>query len=379
MRKSSRGNPWHDARGRFCHGPSAKTDTWGNPISKEQRGESVLSSEKSEMEYRARTIARIEAVSREERESAFASIINGNPSKADIAVLEREGEYQEELLNSHCESKTKMSDSEIERRDEYRRAAVAYMLAKGEETCVKYADKNGNYSAARKHDQAKIMAEYLNKAESVPHNGECIVSGGLGGAGKTTVLESHLGVDTENYVTINADDIKEIMAEKGMVPYIRGLTQMECSELVHEEASKLSKDILNECSRQKANVILDITMSSVRSVQKRCSLLKERNYSSIQAVFVDISPETSRARAAKRYSRSMEKYTVSGEGNGGRPLPAHVIDSNLSTGRHKSKNAETVISLFDADAFTSTPIVFDNDVDGRSPMLREWNDFRERG
>lgn len=58
QRKSSRGNPWHDERGRFCHGPEAKTDTWGNPISDEQRSEAVLSSEQSEEYYQAKTLHR---------------------------------------------------------------------------------------------------------------------------------------------------------------------------------------------------------------------------------------------------------------------------------------------------------------------------------
>ena len=47
-RKSSRGNPWHDAKGKFCHGPEAKVDTWGNPISDEQRQEWVKHSEKDD-------------------------------------------------------------------------------------------------------------------------------------------------------------------------------------------------------------------------------------------------------------------------------------------------------------------------------------------
>ena len=58
MRRSSRGNPWHDARGRFCHGPEAKVDTWGNPISDEQRREAVSYCEAEQAEYQARSEAR---------------------------------------------------------------------------------------------------------------------------------------------------------------------------------------------------------------------------------------------------------------------------------------------------------------------------------
>ena len=58
MRKSSRGNPWHDSLGRFCHGPTATVDTWGNEITDEQRKESVCRSEKTIEEYSQRTVER---------------------------------------------------------------------------------------------------------------------------------------------------------------------------------------------------------------------------------------------------------------------------------------------------------------------------------
>ena len=56
MRKSSRGNPWHDALGRFCHGPTATVDTWGNEITDEQRKEYVCMSERTKEEYAKRTV-----------------------------------------------------------------------------------------------------------------------------------------------------------------------------------------------------------------------------------------------------------------------------------------------------------------------------------
>ena len=55
MRRSSRGNPWHDSKGRFCHGPTAEIDTFGNRITDEQRQEAVSSSERTSEEYAERT------------------------------------------------------------------------------------------------------------------------------------------------------------------------------------------------------------------------------------------------------------------------------------------------------------------------------------
>ena len=58
MRKSSRGNPWHDSLGRFCHGPTATVDTWGNEITDEQREESVCKSELNKDQYEVRSLVR---------------------------------------------------------------------------------------------------------------------------------------------------------------------------------------------------------------------------------------------------------------------------------------------------------------------------------
>ena len=57
-RRSSRGNPWHDRLGRFCHGPYAEIDTNGNPITDEQRKEATTSSEKDKQEYHERSVRR---------------------------------------------------------------------------------------------------------------------------------------------------------------------------------------------------------------------------------------------------------------------------------------------------------------------------------
>jgi len=370
MRKSSRGNPWHDAKGRFCHGPTATTDTWGNEISDEQRQEAAKFSEKSEHEYTARTNARIAEREQAERNSAFAAIINGNPTDSDIDVLNKESEYQEELLRKYYLNQERIPDKEIERRNAFRIVAMAYMKANGEETITKYADGDA-WNVSRMALQSAIVNEY--KSKDVPHEGKCLISGGLGGAGKSTVLRDCLGIDENSYITVNADDIKEIMAERNMIPTFKGLTPMECSELVHEEASFLSKEILGDLTESKANVILDITMSSYGSVEKRCKLLKSRGYSSIQPVFVDISPETSKERAVRRYSRGMEKYTVKHKGCGGRPLPGHVISSNLTEGAYRSKNAETLVALANDGLFTETPIVYDNE--GSGPVKVDWARF----
>ncbi len=62
------------------------------------------------------------------------------------------------------------------------------------------------------HDSHHRRSLYA-KAADVPCERRAIIAGGLGGAGKSTVLEEYAGIDRSQYLTINPDNIKEEMAE----------------------------------------------------------------------------------------------------------------------------------------------------------------------
>ena len=91
----------------------------------------------------------------------------------------------------------------------------------------------------RLHDS--IIEDLYAKAADVPCDFKAIVAGGLGGAGKTTVLTRHDGIDLSQYLMINPDGMKEEMARRGMIPEVEGLSPMEASDLAHEESSYLAK------------------------------------------------------------------------------------------------------------------------------------------
>jgi hypothetical protein len=75
------------------------------------------------------------------------------------------------------------------------------------------------------------LIQSLYEQCAAPNDHSAIVTGGLAGAGKTTVLTGHAGVDLSRYLMINPDLIKEEMATRGLVPEVEGLTPMEASEL----------------------------------------------------------------------------------------------------------------------------------------------------
>ncbi len=212
------------------------------------------------------------------------------------------------------------------------------------------------------HDS--IIEDIYSHSSAVPCGYKAVVAGGLGGAGKSTVLEKHAGIDHSQYLSVNPDDIKEHMASLGLIPKIDGLSPMEASDLVHEECSHIAKRIARRAQAEGKNMIWDITMSSFASTEKRVDDLRAAGYSRIDGIFVDIPIEASVARAGARHRAGDADYRA-GLGYGGRFVPPEVIRSQAdrSGTSLNVKTFEAVKNRF--DNWSS----YDNSVDGRDPLL----------
>jgi hypothetical protein len=127
----------------------------------------------------------------------------------------------------------------------------------------------------------------------------------------------------------DSDDIKEVMAQKGMVPEVEGLSPMEAATLIHEESGLIANLLAKRLYREKKNIVWDITMSRRGSVEKRLSEMRREGYTEFRAVFVDIPVETSVERAMARHRRGWDSYSR-GEGFGGRYVPPEIIRANAS-------------------------------------------------
>jgi len=221
------------------------------------------------------------------------------------------------------------------------------------------------WSRDRNRIQGALVADLYERARDVPCEGHAIIAGGLGGAGKSTVLSSHAGIDLSQYLTINPDGIKEEMARRGLIPYVEGLSPMEASELVHEESSFIAKRLALRATADQKNVIWDITMSSLDSTERRVDNLRSAGYS-VDGIFVDIPVETSVRRAESRHRDGHEEYR-SGIGLGGRYVPPEVIRAQADDdwGSKNRRTFEAVRHRFDQWSR------YDNSVDGRPPVLAD--------
>lgn len=86
-------------------------------------------------------------------------------------------------------------------------------------------------------------------------------------------------------------------AEKGQCPYGEGdhfNSEGEASPIVNEEESYITQMLLSRLSKQKANIIFDITMSSTKIDSKKSGRSQKNSYRNIEAFFVDISVDNTK-------------------------------------------------------------------------------------
>lgn len=148
---------------------------------------------------------------------------------------------------------------------------------------------------------------------------KALIVTGLPGAGKTFVLDKFSPVNRADYVTINADDLKEAIIFEDEPPDI-GFQGMELSTVVHEESSWMAKDWQRRLQADGTNMILDITGGRKESTMKRINQLIDAGYT-VDVAHVDVSPSQAFESTLQRYESGI------GSDKGGRPVPPKFIEA----------------------------------------------------
>lgn len=297
-----------------------------------------------------------------------------NKGKADSYVVTKES--QKDKYNKAIQSGENYSKEDAIERGKFVNETVSALLKSGMDTQSLHTNDEGKYNKKRAALHREILDKFHEKYESVPSEGKSVFSGGLPGAGKTTVLNlleegGAGGVNVDNYATVSSDDFKEEFAEKNMIPEVEGLTPMESSTLVHKESSYLADKFLSELSEKKKNIVYDFTCKDINSTTERMNILRNSGYEEkdMQFVFVDIPMEEAEKRAIGRYTYGLNAGIEAGkDGNhvGGRYLPPAILHRNKSlTGNYSSVNAETLIEVYERNKESGLPkpIVYDNSGD----------------
>ena len=260
----------------------------------------------------------------------------------------------------------------LQKRGEELGAAVAKAVKAGQETQAQHATMvNGKavYTPERARQHRELIQDVLAEAASrgVPRERKAVLAGGLGGAGKSTTLRDHAGIDQSGYITVNPDDVKEMMVQRGMVEPLPGYSPMEMAGLIHEESSDIAKMLGRVVQEEGLNVIWDVTLAGKQQkAMDKMQSLKDDGYS-VRGVFVDIPPELSVQRAMARYERGLADW-AGGKGDGGRFVHPDIIMENAAPPEspYASLNRENF------EAIKGDMVdwqVYDNSVTGAPPRL----------
>ena len=225
-------------------------------------------------------------------------------------------------------------------------------------------DANEIWSDERDSTHLVIIDDLYGRAANVPCEGQAILAGGLPGAGKTTILADHAGIDLTQFLMINPDLIKMELALRGMIPEIEGLSPMEATDLVHEESSYIAKRLASKGQADGKNVIWDVTMSKTDKAIDRIESLRASGYTRVEGIFVDIPIETSARRAGTRHRQAHDEY-LARRGPGGRHIRGTTIlaHADATWGSSNRRNFEQLKPRFDAWR------IYDNAADGGAPAL----------
>ncbi|WP_378214034.1 zeta toxin family protein [Amycolatopsis samaneae] len=203
---------------------------------------------------------------------------------------------------------------------------VAEAVSRGRETDVLYTVGHDRAhwlpSRARLHDQ--VARELYARGTAVPAHGKAVLTGGLPGAGKTTVLRDNPFVNPKDYLVLSSDDAKEVMCAHDMIPPVAGIAPMEAADLVQRESAHITELVADRARRERRNVIWDTTMSSVPAIDKRVAPLRAAGYTEISALFLDLPVEVSVRRVDQRHRSGYERYR-DGERCEGRHVPADLV------------------------------------------------------
>lgn len=201
-----------------------------------------------------------------------------------------------------------------------------------------------NWTAERSAEHDAIVDSWMSHP-GVRADRQAVMIGGPPGAGKSSALAHpdsfHTGrktgdefVDSEGFLHVDPDAVKQQMLDRGMVTRVPGMSDGEHAALLHEESSYLTGRILTSAESRGYNIVIDKTMSSPPTDEIRT--FRASGYS-MKATFVAVPVEESLGSADRRWR------------NGGRYVPAAYIErSRLPGGKTVNQEAfESVASQFD--------------------------------
>lgn len=232
-----------------------------------------------------------------------------------------------------------------------------------------FRDENGVWDYDRDKIHRQIVDQAFAKAADVPNDRRALFMGGPMGAGKSTVLKNNLGVGTNDYMTIDPDEIKRELAQRGLVPEVPGepdLAPLERATLVHEESMRIANMMMDRALAEGKNVIWDTSMLNTAATSYWMKQARKDGYEDMRGVFVMVPNEVSAKRIRARYREGLRDFLTkrgSEKDVGGRHVPTALVNARPNS--HTLQSFKSIRKYFDDWK------LYDNSVDGQSATLTE--------
>lgn len=237
------------------------------------------------------------------------------------------------------------------------RLQKAYMRDRVDTTSL--FSRGGRWTRDREKQQQAIIDHFLSQP-GVKKDRKILILGGLPGAGKTTTINSPaaqqaLGIDLDDYVTVNADEVKAEMIARGMVPDYPGLSADEAATLFHAESFEIAHSLMRQAAKQGKNFAYDTSLKTSGQVAFATGAGSRSAPPPWETtmVFVDVPVAVAKQRAKSRYLA------------GDRYMPLGLIDGMRSSSRRYNSGPAQQFESVKGQA--SRWVVFDNA--GADPVI----------
>ena len=179
-------------------------------------------------------------------------------------------------------------------------ASVDKLLSKPSMDTLKlYSDKKGNFNEERVAFQKQIVDKEISKGST--NLGTTFFLGGAPATGKSSLETSGQVVYPDGILKIDPDGIKKELPEYNKMLETKNF---KAASKVHEESSKLSKDIIKNAASKKYDAVVDaVGDGSYQSVVDKVQIQRDAGKNVI-AHYVTTEVKTSLDRAKERAIKS---------------------------------------------------------------------------
>jgi predicted ABC-type ATPase len=222
-------------------------------------------------------------------------------------------------------------------------------------THILYQDKEGNYNEERTSLHRGIVQDKINQGST--NLGTSFFLGGAPATGKSSLEKSGQVVYPQGILRVDPDGIKAELPEYKLMANNK---MSKAASLVHEESSKITKDIVNNAADNKFDAVIDTVGDG--TFEKVAEKVKQQRDAGKRVVahYVTTDVETSLTREAARAEKT------------GRKVPTDYIKSmhkeiSVIFPKLATNNTFNELHLYDNNG--STPKLIYSKKDGKETIL----------